>query len=115
VTQGLNRATLIGQLGRTPEMRYTPQGKPVTSFSVITTYTWSSSDGKQHKDTDWFNIVAWGELAEECKRALSKGQLVYVEGRMKTRRWTDANDMPNSCAELVAQDVIALQPSGALE
>lgn len=112
MAQGLNRATLIGQLGRTPEMRYTPQGKPVTSFSVITTYTWSSSDGKQHEDTDWFNIVAWGDLAEECKRSLSKGQFIYVEGRIKTRRWTDANDMDNSRAELVAQDVIALELSG---
>jgi single-strand DNA-binding protein len=93
-------------------MRYTPQGKPVTSFSVVTNYTWSSSDGQLYEDTDWFNIVAWGELAERCKKSLAKGQLVYVEGRMKTRRWMDANNMPVSCAELVAQDIIALEPAG---
>jgi single-strand DNA-binding protein len=110
VAQGLNRATLIGHLGRAPEMRYTPQGKPVTSFSVVTSYTWSSSDGQRYEDRDWFNIVAWGELAERCKESLSKGQLVYVEGRMKTRRWTNASHMPSSCAELVAQDIIALEP-----
>jgi single-strand DNA-binding protein len=111
VTQGLNRATLIGHLGRAPEMRYTPDGKPVTSFSVITRYTWASSDGRRHPDTDWFNVVAWGELAEECKHALGKGQLVYVEGRMKNRRWVDGNDIPCACAEIVAHDVIALERS----
>jgi single-strand DNA-binding protein len=105
----LNKAMLIGHLGRSPEMRYTPDGKPVASFSVITTYSWLSSNGEQHEETDWFNIVAWGDLAEECKQALHKGQQVYVEGRMKTRRWTDASDAPRSCAELVAHDVIALQ------
>ncbi len=109
MTQGLNRATLVGQLGRTPEMRYTPGGKPVTSFSIVTRYTWASSDGMQHRDTDWFNVVAWGELAEECKRSLKKGQFVYVEGRMKNRRWVDADEAEHTCAEVVAQDVIAFE------
>jgi single-strand DNA-binding protein len=113
VAQGLNRATLIGHLGRAPEMRYTPTGKPVTSFSIITTYIWASSDGSRHEDTDWFNVVAWGDLAEECRRSLDKGQLIYVEGRMKTRQWVDANDQPHSCAEVVAQDVVALELANA--
>ena len=113
MAQGLNRATLIGQLGRAPEMRYTPTGKPVASFSVITTYTWASSDRRRHEDTDWFNVVAWGDLAEECKQSLGKGQLIFVEGRMKTRQWVDANDLPQSCAEVIAQDVIALEPANA--
>jgi single-strand DNA-binding protein len=113
VARGLNRAMLVGYLGRAPEMRYTPTGKPVTSFSVITTYTWASSDGKQHEDTDWFNVVAWGDLAEECKRSLNKGQRVYLEGRMKTRQWIDENDLPCSCAEVVAQEVIALDQGNA--
>ena len=108
MVQGLNRATLIGHLGRPPEMRYTPGGKPVTSFSIITTYTWLSSDGRHHEDTDWFNVVAWGELAEECKHTLDRGQLVYVEGRMKSRQWRDASDALRSCAEIMAQGVIAL-------
>ena len=109
MAQGLNRATLIGHLGRAPEMRYTPTGKPVTSFSIVTTYTWASSDGKRHEDSDWFSVVAWGQLAEQCKLSLHKGQLVYVEGRMKTREWTDADSTPRSCAEVVAQDVFALE------
>ena len=113
MTQGLNRAMLIGHLGRAPEMRYTPTGKPVTSFSIITTYTWASSDGRHHEDTDWFNVVAWGDLAEECRRSLDKGQLIYVEGRMKTRQWVDADDLPRSCAEVVAQDVVTLESSNA--
>jgi len=107
VTQGLNRATLVGHLGRLPEMRYTPTGKPVTSFSVVTEYTWAASDGSSHKDIDWFNVVAWGDLAEACKRSLHKGQLVYVEGRIKNRQWQD-DQTYHTCAEVVAQDVIAL-------
>jgi single-strand DNA-binding protein len=94
-------------------MRYTPTGKPVTSFSIITTYTWSSSDGKRHEDTDWFNVVAWGDLAEECKQSLNKGQRIYLEGRMKTRQWVGENDMSCSYAEVVAQEVIALDQDNA--
>lgn len=105
---GVNKATLIGHLGRPPEMRYTPSGKPVASFSLVTTFTWSSSDGKRSEDTDWFNVVVWGELAEECRRSLDKGQLVYVEGRVKNRCWEDENDVACSRAEIVAHDVIAL-------
>jgi len=108
VAQGLNRVTLIGQLGRAPEMRYTPTGKPVASFSVVITHSWISSNREQHQETDWFNVVAWGGLAEECKQRLSKGQRVYVEGRMKTRQWVDADDTPRSWAEVVAQSVIPL-------
>lgn len=109
MTQGLNRVVLIGRLGRAPQMRYTPDGKPVTSFSIITTHTWASTDGGQHKETDWFNIVAWGDLAELCKQSLSRGQCVYVEGRIKTRRWQDASDVQHSRAEVVAQKAIPLQ------
>lgn len=105
---GLNRATLIGHLGRAPEMRYTPDGKPVTSFSIVTEYTWLSSDGRRHQDTDWFNVVAWGELAESCRQSLAAGQLVYVEGRVKTRRWVDDAGEDRAWAEVVAQDIVAL-------
>ena len=106
--QGLNRVTLIGRLGRAPEMRYTPNGKPVTSFSIVTTHTWISSNNQVQEETDWFNIVAWGSLAEACKESLTKGQPVYVEGRMKTRRWADADEVSHSWAEVVAQSVVSL-------
>jgi single-strand DNA-binding protein len=106
--QGLNRVTLVGRLGRAPEMRYTPTGKPVTSFSIVTTYTWMSSNYEVQEETDWFDVVAWGNLAEECKQSLAKGQRVYVEGRIKTRRWGDEDSVPHSRAEVVAQGVISL-------
>ena len=105
---GLNRVTLVGHLGRAPEMRYTPGGKPVTSFSIVTTYTWMSSNHELQKDTDWFNVVAWGTLAEACKQSLEEGQRVYVEGRVKTRRRNDEDNVAHSQAEVVAQDVISL-------
>lgn len=89
-------------------MRYTPDGKPVASFSIVTEYTWLSSDGRRHQDTDWFNVVAWGELAETCRECLAVGQLVYVEGRVKTRRWTDDTGEDRAWAEVVAQDIVAL-------
>ena len=108
LAQGLNRVTLIGHLGRAPEMRYTPNGKPVTSFSIVTTHTWISSNNQVQKETDWFNVVAWGSLAEACKESLTKGQPVYVEGRMKTRQWADANAGTQSRAEVVAQSVVSL-------
>lgn len=106
--RGLNRVILVGRLGRAPEMRYTPSGKPVTSFSIVTTHSWISSNREIQEETDWFNVVAWGSLAEACKQSLTQGQCVYVEGRIKTRRWNDENNLAHSCAEVVAQDVISL-------
>lgn len=108
IGRGLNRVTLVGRLGRAPEMRYTPSGKPVTSFSIVTTYTWMSSNQEIQEETDWFNVVAWGSLAEACKQSLTQGQRVYVEGRIKTRRWHDEGNVPHSWAEVVAQGVISL-------
>ena len=90
-------------------MRYTPGGKPVTSFSVVTTHMRVSSSGTRHEEKDWFSVVVWGSLAEECKECLAKGQQVFVEGRIKTRRWQDANGGLHFCAEVVAQNVIPLR------
>ena len=106
--QGLNRVTLIGNLGRSPEMRYTPAGKPVVSFSMVTTHSWFSSDREYQAETDWFNVVVWGNLAEGCKQYLKKGQRVYVEGRMKTRVWQGVDNISRSWAEVVASSVIPL-------
>ena len=107
MTQGLNRVTLIGHLGRAPEMRYTPSGRPVTSFSIVTTYSCVVAD-RPREVTDWFNVVAWGGLAEACKDHLVEGQHVYLEGRIKTREWHSEHSVQRSC-EIVAQDVIPLQ------
>ena len=89
MSRGLNKVMIIGHLGRDPEMRYTPSGRPVTSFSLATTRSWNSPDGERREETEWFNIVAWGNLAEICRQYLTKGQQVYIEGRLQTRRWED--------------------------
>lgn len=115
MSQGLNKAILIGHLGRAPEMRYTPSGKPVTSFSIVTTYTFTASTGERREETDWFNIVVWGPLAEECKQRLTKGQQVFIEGRSKTRHWQDAAQVQRSCAEVIADRLIPLQPAPAAD
>ena len=106
--QSLNRVTLIGRLGRRPEMRYTPTGRPVTLFSVVTTLADAPNDSERRSKMDWFNVVAWGALAETCKQTLSKDQPVYVEGKLKTRRWHDADNRLYSEAEIVAHHVFPL-------
>ncbi len=106
--RGLNKVMIIGQLGRDPEMRYTPSGRPVTSFSVATTRSWTSGDGDRREETEWFNVVAWGNLAEICKQYLRKGQSVYVEGRLQTRGWDDQEGKKHFRTELVANEMIIL-------
>lgn len=108
MVRGLNKVLIIGHLGRDPEMRYTPSGRPVTSFSVATTRTWTSGEGERHEETEWFNVVAWGNLAEICHQYLSKGKQVYVEGRLQTRGWEDDNGKKHYRTELVANEMIIL-------
>jgi single-strand DNA-binding protein len=106
--RGLNKVMLIGNLGRDPEMRYTPSGKPVTSFSLASSRTWVSSDGERREETEWFNVVAWGNLAEICNQHLSRGQQVYIEGRLQTRSWEDENGQRHFRTEVVANEMIIL-------
>jgi len=106
--RGLNKVMIIGRLGREPEMRYTPSGRPVTSFSVATSRTWTTPDGDRREETEWFNVVAWGNLAEICKQQLTKGQQVYVEGRLQTRRWEDNEGKKHYTTEIVASEMIML-------
>lgn len=108
MARGLNKVMIIGHVGREPEMRYTPGGRPVTSFSVATSRSWTSSDGERREETEWFNVVAWGTLAEICKSHLSKGQQVYVEGRLQTRGWEDDTGKKHFRTELVANEMILL-------
>jgi single-strand DNA-binding protein len=108
MSKGLNKVQIIGHLGKDPEMRYTPSGKPVTTFSVAVSRSWSTTDGERHNETEWFNVVAWSTLAETCKQYLSKGQRVYVEGRLQTRRWDDKEGQKHTSVEIVASDMIML-------
>ena len=106
--RGLNKVMIIGYVGRDPEMRYTPSGRPVTSFSVATSRSWTSAEGERREETEWFNVVAWGNLAEICKAHLSKNQQVYVEGRLQTRGWEDETGKKHFRTELVANEMILL-------
>jgi single-strand DNA-binding protein len=108
MSRGLNKVMIIGHLGRDPEMRYTPSGRPVTTFTVATSRTWSTGDGERHSETEWFNVVAWGNLAEICKQYLTKGQQVYVEGRLQTRRWEDNEGVKHTSIEIVANEMMIL-------
>ncbi|MBN1679841.1 MAG: single-stranded DNA-binding protein [Anaerolineae bacterium] len=108
MARGLNKVMIIGTLGRDPELRYTPSGRPVASFSVATSRTWTSAEGERREETEWFNVVAWGQLAEICKTHLSKGQQTYVEGRLQTRGWEDENGVRHYRTELVANEMILL-------
>lgn len=108
MSRGLNKVMIIGHLGRDPEMRYTPSGRPVTTFSVATSRSWNTSDGERRSETEWFNVVAWGSLAEICKQYLVKGQQVYIEGRLQTRRWEDDNGNRRSSVEIVAKEMVML-------
>ena len=108
MSRGLNKVMIIGRLGRDPEMRYTPSGRPVTTFTIATSRTWNTSDGERRSETEWFNVVAWGNLAEICKQYLTKGQQVYVEGRLQTRHWEDNEGGKHSAIEIVANEMIML-------
>ena len=108
MSRGLNTVMIIGHLGRDPEMRYTPSGKPVTTFTVAVSRSWNSGDGERHTETEWFNIVAWGNLAETCKQYLTKGQQVYIEGRLQTRHWDDKEGQKHTSVEIVANEMTFL-------
>ena len=108
MSRGLNKIMIIGNLGRDPEMRYTPSGRPVTTFSVATSRTWNTSDGEKRVETEWFNVVAWSSLAEICKQYLTKGQQVYIEGRLQTRHWDDPEGNKHTSVEIVANEMIIL-------
>jgi single-strand DNA-binding protein len=108
MSRGLNKVMIIGHLGRDPEMRYTPSGRPVTTFTIATSRTWNTSDGERHTETEWFNVVTWGNLAEICKQYLVKGQQVYVEGRLQTRRWDDSDGIKHTSIEIVASEMMIL-------
>ena len=112
MSRGLNKVMIIGHLGRDPEMRYTPSGRPVTTFSVATSRSWNTSNGERRSDTEWFNVVAWGNLAEICSQKLAKSQQVYIEGRLQTRSWEDDNGQRHFRTEVVANEMIILGPRG---
>ncbi|SVB37377.1 uncharacterized protein METZ01_LOCUS190231 [marine metagenome] len=109
---GLNKIMIIGNLGKDPEMRYTPSGVPVTSFSIAVNRTFRGSDGERQDETEWFNVVAWERLAERVNQYLTKGQRAYIEGRFKSRRWEGQDGQSRVTNEIIAQSVLFLGGSG---
>lgn len=108
MSRGLNRVMIIGNLGRDPEIRYTSGGKPVTTFTVASSRSWVTSDGERREETEWFNVVAWGNLAEICNQYLRKASRVYVEGRLHTRSWEDSDGHRHCRTEIVANEMLML-------
>jgi len=109
----LNRAQIIGNLTRDPELRYTPNGQAVTSFGVATNRRWTSKSGEQQEQTEFHDVVAWGKLAEIANQILHKGNKAYIEGRLQTRSWESQDGQKRQRTEIIAENIIALSPKAA--
>ena len=111
--KSLNKVTLIGNLGKDPELSYTPSGVAVAKFSVATNERWKDQEGNLQEHTEWHNIVAWRKLAEICSQYLKKGSKVYMEGKLQTRSWDDKNTgVKRYTTEIIADDLIMLDSRG---
>src|ERR671934_122128 len=104
----VNKVILIGNLGRDPEVRYTPSGQAVANFTVATNEAWTDKSGQKQERTEWHRVVVWGKAAENCGEYLSKGRQVYIEGRLQTREWTNKEGAKQYTTEVVANQVVFL-------
>jgi single-strand DNA-binding protein len=109
----LNRAMIIGNLTRDPEVRTTPNGQSVCNFSVATSSQWTDASGQKQERTEYHNIVAWAKLADICGQYLGKGRKVYVEGRLQTREWEAQDGSKRNRTEIVAENMIMLDKAPA--
>ena len=105
----LNKAMIIGNLGRDPEMRYTPSGQAVTQFTVAVNRNYKGQNGEWQEETEWFRVVVWAQQAERAAEHLRKGNKVYIEGRLQTRQWEDKDGQKRYTTELVANQVTNLE------
>jgi len=112
MARSLNRVQLIGNLTRDPELRYTPNGNAVCTFSIATNRSWTTDSGEKREEVDFHRIVAWNKLGELCSQFLVKGRKVYVEGRLSTRNWTGQDGTQKSTTEVVIDDMILLDNKG---
>ena len=101
----VNKAILVGNLGKDPELRYTQSGQPVANFSIATTEKWQGKDGNTEERTEWHKIVVWGKSAENCQKYLAKGSSVYIEGSLQTRKWEDKDGQERYTTEVRADRV----------
>lgn len=107
-SKSLNRAMLIGNLTRDPELKYTPQGTAVCTFGVATNREWTDSSGQKQEEAQFHRLVAWGKLAEICAEILHKGRKVYIQGRLQTRSWQTSEGQDRQSTEVVVDEMIAL-------
>ncbi len=109
----LNKAMIIGNLTRDPEVRTTPSGTSVVSFTVATNFIWTDANGQRQERAEFHNIVAWRKLADICGQYLRKGSKVYIEGRLQTRSWDDQSGNKRYITEIIAENMIMLDSKGA--
>lgn len=115
MARSLNKVILIGNLTRDPEMRYTPSGTAVATFSIATNRSWKTESGDTKEDAEFHRIVAWDKLAEICSQLLKKGSKVYVEGRLQTRQWQTKEGQDRTTTEIVISEMMLLDNKGAGE
>ena len=113
MTASLNKVMIIGNVGSDPEMRFTPKGDPVTSLRIATNRVYTTADGERKEETEWFTVVAWSKLAEQCNQFLTKGQRVYVEGRLSTRSWESQDGQRHYRTEVVTERVLFIDRRAA--
>ena len=112
MAQGVNKAIILGNLGRDPELRYTQNGTAVANFSIATTERWNDRDGQRQEHTEWHRVVAWGKLAEICGQYLTKGKQIYIEGSIRTRQWEDRDGNTRYTTEIRANNMLMLGRAG---
>ncbi len=108
----INKAILIGRLGGDPEVRYTQSGTAVANFTMATSEKWKDKEGNPQEQTEWHRIVAFARLGEICGEYLSKGSLIYIEGRIQTRQWEDKDGNKRYTTEIVAREMKMLDTRG---
>jgi single-strand DNA-binding protein len=113
MSNSVNKVILVGRLGKDPEVKYTQGGTPIARFSLATDETWKDQGGEKQQRTEWHSIVAWSKLAEICGQYLTKGRLIYIEGRLQTRTWEDKDGNKRSTTEVRADNMVML--SGKFE
>ena len=108
MSNSVNKVILVGRLGKDPEVKYTQGGTAMARFSLATDEVWKDQSGEKQQKTEWHNIVAWNKLAEICGQYLSKGRLVYIEGRLQTRNWEDKEGNKRTTTEIRADNMVML-------
>ena len=111
MARDLNKVQLTGRIGADPILRYTAHGSPIITFRVASNRVWRTSSGATHEETEWFRVVAWDQLAEQCGGQLARGDHIYVEGRLQTRQWAEGDGQQRIASEVVASEVIVLGPA----